>query len=80
MPSTAQLAAYLEMTETKVNDALTAAPWVSSLDIPFCDEDDYSLLDRIPAHDFTTDQALMAESFSHEINAMLSRSLRTREQ
>jgi RNA polymerase primary sigma factor len=72
VPSTAQLAEYLEMTETKVSDALQAAPWVSSLDVPFCGEDDYSLLDRIPANNFAADQALMSESFSQEINAMLS--------
>lgn len=47
-PTNEQVAAYLEMSEEKVKDALYHAPWTISYDAALGDEDDFSLLNRVP--------------------------------
>ena len=71
-PTTQQVAEYLTMSEENVAIALHSASWTRSLDISLGEDDDYNLLDKIPAGDEIPDKALMAESFSREIVGMLS--------
>ena len=46
-PTSEQVAAHLEMHEYKVKEALYYAPWTTSYDAPYGDEDDFSLLDCV---------------------------------
>jgi RNA polymerase primary sigma factor len=71
-PTHEQVADYLGTTVAKVNDALVFAPWTSSIDAPF-GEDEYTLLDKVPLEGAGTDQALLAESFEVEMNYLLSK-------
>jgi RNA polymerase primary sigma factor len=71
-PTAHQVAVHLTMSEENVANALCFAPWTRSLDTCLGDDDDYNLLDKIPAGDEMPDDALMAESFSREIVGMLS--------
>ncbi len=71
-PSPGQIAEFLEVAEDRIIEVLACAPWASSLDVAWGDEDDYSLLNRIADADAATDQALMAESLSCELKRMLA--------
>jgi len=68
-----QVAAHLEMQEYKVKEALYYAPWTTSYDAPYGDEDDFSLLDCVPVDVEATDHSLMAESMRLEMHLLLSR-------
>jgi RNA polymerase primary sigma factor len=70
-PTNEQVADYLEISTEKVKDARYCAPWTTSFDAPF-GEDEYCLLDSIPVEHTAADHALMAESVSMEINHLLS--------
>jgi RNA polymerase primary sigma factor len=72
-PSAEQVAEYLDMSPEKVNEALYVAPWITSLDKPFGDGDEYSPYERLYEKDNRTDGALMAEDASLEISMLLSR-------
>jgi RNA polymerase primary sigma factor len=70
-PLAEQIAEHLNMATDRVTEVLSQASWTVTIDAVFGDEE-YSLLDKIPSDDFPVDNALMAESFSAEISAMLS--------
>jgi RNA polymerase primary sigma factor len=72
-PTSEQVAAHLDMHEYKVKEALYYAPWTTFYDAPYGDEDDFSLLDRVPADVKATDHILVAESRQLEMNVLLSR-------
>lgn len=72
-PSAEQIAEYLATSPEKVNDALSVAAWISSLDAPYGDEDEYSLHEQLFEKDNCTDGALVAEDASLEIKLLLSR-------
>jgi len=61
------------MQEYKVKEALYYAPWTTSYDAPYGDEDDFSLLDCVPVDVEATDHSLMAESMRLEMHSLLSR-------
>ena len=71
-PTNEQVAEHLGMPAQKVSEALYFAPWTGSLDAPFGDEDDFSLVDRVSSMDEPTDRALLAEDFNREFSRMLS--------
>ena len=72
-PSAEQIAEHLAISPEKVNDALSVSAWISSLDAPFGDEDEYSSYDQLYEKDNCTDGALVAEDASLEIKLLLSR-------
>ena len=72
-PTSEQVAAHLDMHEYKVKEALYYAPWTTSYDAPYGNDDDFSILDNVAIDFETTDHTLMAESFKLEMDHLLSR-------
>ncbi|WP_096351898.1 sigma-70 family RNA polymerase sigma factor [Mucilaginibacter gotjawali] len=70
-PTIEQIAGYLGVKADKVRDALYYAPWTSSIDATFCEEDEYSLLDKLPLETDAADHVLVAESVQYEIDRLL---------
>ena len=72
-PNVDELAAELEISPEKVRDALKHSARHLSMDAPFNDEDDNSLLDVLPdADDIPPDEFLMDESLKIDIGRALA--------
>jgi RNA polymerase primary sigma factor len=72
-PSPEEVAAILELPEGKVSGTLELSGRHLSVDAPFQDGEDNSLLDVLPSHDTpTTDNKLIEESLAKEIERTLS--------
>lgn len=72
-PSADELAAQLDITEDKVSDTLRVSGRHVSMDAPFVDGEDNSLLDVLVNKDSpNADSGLMAESLQREIERSLS--------
>jgi len=72
-PSPEEVAAILELPEGKVAGTLELSGRHLSVDAPFQDGEENSLLDVLPSHDTpTTDNKLIEESLSKEIERTLS--------
>ncbi|HJZ39574.1 MAG TPA: RNA polymerase sigma factor RpoD/SigA [Bacteroidales bacterium] len=72
-PSPEEVAAILELPEGKVAGTLELSGRHLSVDAPFQDGEDNSLLDVLPSHDTpTTDSKLIEESLAKEIERTLS--------
>ena len=71
-PSIDEIAASVDIPEDKIEDALKVNNRHISVDAPFVDGEENSLLDVLPNADApTTDYALVAESLRNEINRAL---------
>lgn len=66
-PSQAELAEILETTEDKISDSLSNSGRHVSMDAPFVQGEENTLLDVLQNDDPTTDDMLMEESLSQEI-------------
>jgi RNA polymerase primary sigma factor len=72
-PSPEEVAAVLELPEGKVSGTLELSGRHLSVDAPFQDGEENSLLDVLPSHDTpTTDSKLIEESLAKEIERTLS--------
>jgi RNA polymerase primary sigma factor len=72
-PSPEEVAAILELPEGKVSGTLELSGRHLSVDAPFQDGEENSLLDVLPSHDTpTTDNKLIEESLAKEIERTLS--------
>jgi len=72
-PSPEEVAAILELPEGKVSGTLELSGRHLSVDAPFADGEENSLLDVLPSHDTpTTDNKLIEESLAKEIERTLS--------
>lgn len=73
-PSVEELADNLDLPADKVNEVLGASGRSVSVDAPFSESDDNSMLDILPASDTpATDFTLMQESLSKELDRALSK-------
>jgi RNA polymerase primary sigma factor len=71
-PSAAELAEQLDVPVDKISDALKVSGRHVSVDAPFVDGEDNSLLDVLPNEDSPmADQSLNQESLSKEVNRAL---------
>ena len=72
-PSPIELAESLEVPVEKIEDTLNQSGRQTSIDAPFVEGEENSLLDVLPNSDsLTTDHSLMAQSLSTEIDRTLS--------
>ena len=72
-PSPIELAEALEIPVEKIEDTLSQSGRQTSIDAPFVEGEENSLLDVLPNSDsHTTDHSLMAQSLSTEIDRALS--------
>ena len=79
-PSIEEIADRMDMTEDKVADALNASSRHVSMDAPFAEGEDGSLLDVLPSSDTTSaDQELVEESLKNELLRSIEK-LKPREQ
>lgn len=72
-PTSEELAKVLDISEEKINDTLSVSGRHVSVDAPFANGDENSLLDVLENHDLpNTDAKLMNESLSKEIERALA--------
>jgi len=72
-PSTEEMAEILDVAPSKVAGTFKISGRHVSMDAPFIEGEDNSLIDVLPNNDTpTTDQSLIHESFNHEIERVLS--------
>jgi len=72
-PNTEEMAELLEQSENKISEVISISPFQVSIDAPFVKDDVSCLADVLVNSDTPkTDNLLMSESLSHDINRMLN--------
>lgn len=71
-PSVEELALYLDLSSSKISESLLNSENYVSLHNPVSDNNESSLLDILPDADHTTDNALLRESLSNDVNRCIA--------